>query len=1064
MATYNLRQGIPAAFLSGDILNYPYRLNSTNYGGTLILTLPKGTYRLEAWGCAGDGDAAMTSGGYAAGTLALAQSTALYLTAGGKGTNGGAKIGSVSGSGGASDIRILQNSLMNRALVAGGGGLTGKTVVKTTQGGGYQVETETSAGFGGGAAGTASGDTTYNGGGGTQTAGGSAGDGLGAATVTAAGFGNGGYAIKNGTLAGYPGGGGWYGGGAGGYRLQQIDEYTTLTSYYGGGGGSGFALSAATAGSTPSGYALGSDYYLTDTVNKTGHDSGDPITEPNGSSAAGHAGEGYVRITVIVGQLAAPTNLSVTEPTQGTAVVSWNAVTNATSYKVYNGSGPLLATVSSPSYTQTGITEDTVYTWKIAAASDDYADSPEATVNYHSKLKLATPTNLKASYTVSATTVTWNAVTGATAYAITRDGVSAGTVSAAKYTDSGGGAGTSHTYTVTATGSGRWDSGAASISTTNKPQLSNVTGLSAGQTVSSVSLSWTAAENATGYDVYRGSAKLGSTGGISYTDSGTQPGTSYTYKVISKASGYYNSSGASITVAVKPRIDTPNLIEAGQENGSVTLRWVLRNYGMTVNYVLKLDGSTVYSGTGTSYTDTGLTNGRTYSYTLTASVSSSDYYDSLPATLSVLMGREYGTTERQRDYLKALRKPFVKLCRLRFLYPNGTTAFALDNNPLNRRSGAFIASGSVSANMQNGQRTTATVTLANAGGEFETAVNKIWFGQEVALDEGLILSDGTDYYRQTGVFRIDNPTEKIDPETRTVSYRLVDKWAALDGTLGGNLEGTYEVPVGTNIFEPMAALLSEDRGNGLPVDGSAPVFTEYYNSRTQELPDGSTASLAVSPYTLTVSGDGGTIARVLLGLAAMVNAWIGYDNAGRLRVEPSQDDILDTEKPVLWRFSEDEAQLLGMSYTVKKEDVYNDYIVVGEKLDDYSQPGGRATNLDPRSDTNVNLIGRLTKRESASGYATATQCRDLAEWKLKRASVLQKAVSISCTQMMHIELNSLVEIARTDKTGSPIERHLIQGYTRPLASAGSMTINAVSVNDFPTATVTEWPEPASLSG
>lgn len=101
----------------------------------------------------------------------------------------------------------------------------------------------------------------------------------------------------------------------------------------------------------------------------------------------------------------------------------------------------------------------------------------------------------------------------------------------------------------------------------------------------------------------------------------------------------------------------------------------------------------------------------------------------------------------------------------------------------------------------------------------------------------------------------------------------------------------------------------------------------------------------------------------------------------------------------------------------------------------------------------------LTANESdMQEYYTTTQCRDLAEWKLKRTTVLQKAVSIQCIQMMHIFENSLVEIVRTDKPSSPVERHLIQGFTRPLTSNGTMTINAVSVADFPIATITSWPK------
>jgi hypothetical protein len=232
-----------------------------------------------------------------------------------------------------------------------------------------------------------------------------------------------------------------------------------------------------------------------------------------------------------------------------------------------------------------------------------------------------------------------------------------------------------------------------------------------------------------------------------------------------------------------------------------------------------------------------------------------------------------------------------------------------------------------------------------------------------------------------------------------------------------------------------------------------PVYTVYYQGKTQQLPDGSTVSLMDSPYTLTVSGDGGTEAEVVLKLAEMLNAMVGYDSSGALRFDASQDDIDDTTKPVLWTFSPEETTLIGLTYSVKNTEVYNDYIVVGDQLDDYTQPSGRAQNYDLRSPTNINIIGRKTIRQTASGFATDTQCQDLAAWKLKRSTVLQKAVTIACPQILHLRENCLVEVARTDKPGIPVERHLIQGFSRPLVGTDSMTISCVSVQDFPIATI-----------
>lgn len=100
------------------------------------------------------------------------------------------------------------------------------------------------------------------------------------------------------------------------------------------------------------------------------------------------------------------------------------------------------------------------------------------------------------------------------------------------------------------------------------------------------------------------------------------------------------------------------------------------------------------------------------------------------------------------------------------------------------------------------------------------------------------------------------------------------------------------------------------------------------------------------------------------------------------------------------------------------------------------------------------LVGRKTYRESKQGYYTDDICQAYASFKLKRMTVLQKAVTIESTQMFHLVENNIVEIRREDKPGAPTERHLIQGFSIPLGQTGNMTINAVSVNDFPIATIT----------
>ena len=408
--------------------------------------------------------------------------------------------------------------------------------------------------------------------------------------------------------------------------------------------------------------------------------------------------------------------------------------------------------------------------------------------------------------------------------------------------------------------------------------------------------------------------------------------------------------------------------------------------------------------------------------------------------------------ERYTEYLEALKTNFTKIAKLDFLNPDLSIAFTLDNNPKNKNSGAFLQNGTLSCNLQNGKRRQATVQLSNIDGDFDYSINHLWFGQQVKLSEGLILPDGTEYYIPQGVFELETPKESVVPEQNTIAYTLVDKWANLDGTLLGNLEDVYQVNAGTNIFQAMASILKLGRydaanNSPYPIDDVAPIFTNYYNNKTQTLTNGSVVSLITTPYDY-ISDASGTYADVLLGLAEMLAAWIGYNSTGRLVVDHSQEDINDSDKPTIWDFSTDEKQLLGIDYTHKNTEVYNDIIIVGATDDNNFTPRGRAQDTNPTSTTCISRVGLKTKRKEMPNYYSDDICQSYADWMLKRYSVLQKSVTVTTTQMFHIVENSVITIRRTDKAGSPIERHVVQSFSRPIGQTGSMSIEAVSVRDL----------------
>lgn len=453
--------------------------------------------------------------------------------------------------------------------------------------------------------------------------------------------------------------------------------------------------------------------------------------------------------------------------------------------------------------------------------------------------------------------------------------------------------------------------------------------------------------------------------------------------------------------------------------------------------------------------------------------STSDEYDA--PTLILFGGYVYAFTVEKATfdaYIRALQSGRYKVsAKLEFLQPDNSVAFVLGNKvkrgyQKDRDTRAFLQDGSLNVSLQNGIRRKATVKLANADEAFEYNVNKIWYGRLVRLLMGIELPDGTEILFPQGVFTIENPQAAINPSERTITYQLVDKWADLNGEHGGTFDTTYIIPiqtadVRTNIFNAMQSLLrlsrksfEYDGDTENMIDGVTPVFTDYYNGKTYYDAENNTyVNVTDLPYEVAIDSLNGNVADALLELNAALGGLIGYDANGALRVEPSQDDISDADKPVLWSFSTENALLSAMPYSAKNTEVKNDVIISSANLDE-QEIWGRASNYDPQSDTNINMIGRKTYRETNSAYWNAEQCASLAQYELKKRTMLQKSVSVECAPIFHLQENGVIEIRRYDKEHSPVEKHLITSYTLPISETGTMQINATAINDIPNFTIT----------
>ncbi len=235
-------------------------------------------------------------------------------------------------------------------------------------------------------------------------------------------------------------------------------------------------------------------------------------------------------------------------------------------------------------------------------------------------------------------TITWSSVQFATGYQIFRNpfggtgGTQIGTNgSSTSFTDTTGTPGVTYWYSVRATGNicgsnapfGGPDSGfrAGPPAVPSNVQASN------GSSCSGVSVSWSSVVGATGHEVGRATSQggspsvIGSTSGVSFTDTTAVPGQVYFYSVRALnncgAGNFSSGSAQGVRLAPPPPpIGGPNVQSTC---ASITVSWsaVLGASGYDVGRSTSFSGSNptvVGSPSGGSFTDTTAIRGTTYYY------------------------------------------------------------------------------------------------------------------------------------------------------------------------------------------------------------------------------------------------------------------------------------------------------------------------------------------------------------------------------------------------------------------------------------------------------------------
>ena len=344
--------------------------------------------------------------------------------------------------------------------------------------------------------------------------------------------------------------------------------------------------------------------------------------------------------------------------------VTWQAANGAEQYRVYrkdavNTKWKGIATVTGTSWTDKTAQAGVKYTYTVRGISANGTLSPGFdTTGVSATIPAAptptTPANVtlgSAKVSGSTIVVTWQAANGAAQYRVYRKDAAnpkwkgIANVTGTSWTDKTAQAGVKYTYTVrgisaSGTLSPGFDTTGVSATVPGAPTPApttpaEVTLIGAVAGSDGITVKWKAAAGAKEYRVYRkgpGETKwkgLVNVTGISWTDRGVKAGAKYTYTVRGigadgkTLSPTYNNLGVSTTATVTPVPITPaNVTLIGATAGSSGIQVTWKTAAGAEKYrVYRIGpGDAKWVGlvnvTGTGWTDTNVTKGVKYTYTV----------------------------------------------------------------------------------------------------------------------------------------------------------------------------------------------------------------------------------------------------------------------------------------------------------------------------------------------------------------------------------------------------------------------------------------------------------------
>ena len=392
------------------------------------------------------------------------------------------------------------------------------------------------------------------------------------------------------------------------------------------------------------------------------------------------------------------------------------------------------------------------------------------------------------------------------------------------------------------------------------------------------------------------------------------------------------------------------------------------------------------------------------------------------------------------DYYNITSERYVEIAKKTTIHPKFKIELLdWNENVIDEITGdlSITNAGSLSANYQQGLWRSCTLTLCNVNSKYnpDPYKNIFWINSKFKLYIGLYDIDYDDiYWFSQGVFLSTNPV--VDRTNKIITINGVDKFGFLGSESGyTQLDGTYKIPAGNNTYQAIRDTLHLGLGNGYYIDPIPPKFDYKYKDE-------------ILPYDINKAPES-YMGEMFIEMANVLGCDIYYDTNGALTISSGTLDMFYDSKSAIWSFSNVQSDYLNTDtmLTLNTTDVYNVVKVVGTNINDMTYTY-TAKNYNPKSDTNIHLIGEKPIYIESPNIYNDDRAKDYAELKLKQNSILQQSFSFSCSLLPHLQPNEVIEITDSyfnfDK-----QRFIIQDISIPIDYSGTMTISACNISSLP---------------